>query len=185
MNADGKDGLQIWKVPANITNKPSRTTDKGWSSICGLGEGLNAPHHKNATCYEIEQTASDVGRSFATNLPVLSGPEWGQEALYCRRCNEHTRSSQTREISWLAEELLASQEGLCSMELVSSNSSNNSLHDPHRQRHTTTKIRIHILHFSLKTSDMHYPHLTVHRPVADTVLVNFSNLTQVYSASIE
>jgi hypothetical protein len=30
--ADGGDGLQIWRVPANILNKQSRTADKGWSS---------------------------------------------------------------------------------------------------------------------------------------------------------
>jgi hypothetical protein len=27
--ADGGDGLQIWKVAANILNKQSRTADKG------------------------------------------------------------------------------------------------------------------------------------------------------------
>jgi hypothetical protein len=30
--ADGGDGLQIWRVAANILNKQSRTTDKGRSS---------------------------------------------------------------------------------------------------------------------------------------------------------
>jgi hypothetical protein len=30
--ADGGDGLQIWRVAANILNKQSRTADKGWSS---------------------------------------------------------------------------------------------------------------------------------------------------------
>jgi hypothetical protein len=28
--ADGGDGLQIWRVTANILNKQSRTADKGW-----------------------------------------------------------------------------------------------------------------------------------------------------------
>jgi hypothetical protein len=29
--ADGENGLQSWKLGANILNKQSRTTDKGWS----------------------------------------------------------------------------------------------------------------------------------------------------------
>jgi hypothetical protein len=39
--ADG-DGLQIWRVAANILNKPSRTADKGWSSSFGVGCGDNS-----------------------------------------------------------------------------------------------------------------------------------------------
>jgi hypothetical protein len=30
--ADGEDGLQIWKGAANIFNKQSQATDKGWYS---------------------------------------------------------------------------------------------------------------------------------------------------------
>jgi hypothetical protein len=29
----GKDGLQIWKVSANILNMQSRTAENGWSTI--------------------------------------------------------------------------------------------------------------------------------------------------------
>jgi hypothetical protein len=39
--ADGGDGLQIWRVAANILNKQSRTVDKGWSSNLGVGRGAN------------------------------------------------------------------------------------------------------------------------------------------------
>jgi hypothetical protein len=39
--ADGGDGLQIWKVAANILNKQSRTADKGWSSSLGVQRGAN------------------------------------------------------------------------------------------------------------------------------------------------
>jgi hypothetical protein len=39
--ADGGDGHQIWRVAANILNKQSRTADKGWSSILGVGRGAN------------------------------------------------------------------------------------------------------------------------------------------------
>jgi hypothetical protein len=33
--ADRGDGLQIWRVAANILNKQSRTADSGWSSSLG------------------------------------------------------------------------------------------------------------------------------------------------------
>jgi hypothetical protein len=37
--ADGGDGLQIWRVAVNISNKQSRTANKGWSSSLGVGRG--------------------------------------------------------------------------------------------------------------------------------------------------
>jgi hypothetical protein len=51
--ADGGDGLQIWRVAANILNKQSRTADKVWSSSLGVGRGANKflAKKKNA-CYE-------------------------------------------------------------------------------------------------------------------------------------
>jgi hypothetical protein len=39
--ADGGDGLQIWRVAANILTKQSRTADKGWSFSLGVGRGAN------------------------------------------------------------------------------------------------------------------------------------------------
>jgi hypothetical protein len=46
--ADGGDGLQIWRVAINISNKQSRTADRGWPSILGggglLGTRLNTVH---------------------------------------------------------------------------------------------------------------------------------------------
>jgi hypothetical protein len=44
---DGGGDLQIWKVPANMLNKQSRTTDKGWPTSLGVGCGLRSPHRKN------------------------------------------------------------------------------------------------------------------------------------------
>jgi hypothetical protein len=40
--ADGGDGLQIWRVAANILNKQSRTTFKGWFSSLEVGRGANS-----------------------------------------------------------------------------------------------------------------------------------------------
>jgi len=33
---DGVDGLQIWRVAADILNKKSQTANKGWSSSLGV-----------------------------------------------------------------------------------------------------------------------------------------------------
>jgi hypothetical protein len=37
--ANGGDGLQIWRVAANILNNQSRISYKGWSSSLGVGHG--------------------------------------------------------------------------------------------------------------------------------------------------
>jgi hypothetical protein len=42
--ADGGDDLQIWRLAMNISNKQSRTANKGWTS--GLDVGLITPHCK-------------------------------------------------------------------------------------------------------------------------------------------
>jgi hypothetical protein len=36
-----RNGLQLWRVAANILKKQSRTADKGWSSSLGVGRGAN------------------------------------------------------------------------------------------------------------------------------------------------
>jgi len=40
---DGGEGLQIWRVAANIVNKQSQTADKGWSSSLEVWPGANNP----------------------------------------------------------------------------------------------------------------------------------------------
>jgi hypothetical protein len=37
--ADGGDSLQISRVDTNILNKQSRTANRGWSSLLGVGRG--------------------------------------------------------------------------------------------------------------------------------------------------
>jgi hypothetical protein len=44
--ADGGNGLQIWRVTANILNRQSRIADNGWSSSLGVGRGATTPHRK-------------------------------------------------------------------------------------------------------------------------------------------
>ena len=36
-----RNGLQIWRVAANVLKKQSRTADKGWSSSLAVGRGAN------------------------------------------------------------------------------------------------------------------------------------------------
>jgi hypothetical protein len=57
--ADG-EGLQIWRVAANILNKQSRPADKWLSSRLGVGHGATIPHCKKAIFYEIFESASDL-----------------------------------------------------------------------------------------------------------------------------
>jgi len=41
-----QDGLQMWRLAANILNKQSRTANKGDPSAWELGKGLITPHTK-------------------------------------------------------------------------------------------------------------------------------------------
>jgi hypothetical protein len=47
--ADGGNGLQIWKIVANILNKQSPTADKGWSSRSGVGDNNSPLKNKRLT----------------------------------------------------------------------------------------------------------------------------------------
>jgi hypothetical protein len=57
---DGRDGLQLWRLAANILNKQPRSNDKGWSPAWDLGMGLTTLHRKKQTCYEKSHRASDL-----------------------------------------------------------------------------------------------------------------------------
>jgi hypothetical protein len=61
--ADGRDGLQHWRLAANILNKQPRTDDKGWSSSLGVGRGLTTPHRKNKLVTKSYNKASDLVES--------------------------------------------------------------------------------------------------------------------------
>jgi hypothetical protein len=43
---DRGNGLQIWRVAANILNKQSQTADRRLPSSLGVVWGLTSPHHK-------------------------------------------------------------------------------------------------------------------------------------------
>jgi hypothetical protein len=57
--ADVMDGLQHWRLAANILNKQPHTNDKGWTSM-----GLTTPHCKKQICYEKSHKASDLDDFF-------------------------------------------------------------------------------------------------------------------------
>jgi hypothetical protein len=59
--ADRGDGLQIWKVAANMLNKQSRTADSGWSSV-GVGWGANNPPRKTQYLLQITTHSLGTGR---------------------------------------------------------------------------------------------------------------------------
>jgi hypothetical protein len=40
-DADGGNGLQVWRVVENMLSKQPRTADKGWTSSLGTGRGTN------------------------------------------------------------------------------------------------------------------------------------------------
>jgi hypothetical protein len=65
LDADGGDGLQIWRVDADILNKLSRAADKEWSSQHGVGRGTNnSSPQKKSFSYEMLHRALDFGGFF-------------------------------------------------------------------------------------------------------------------------
>jgi hypothetical protein len=68
--ADGGDGLQIWRVAANILNKQSRTADKGWSSSLGVGCGEKTPRLKKKFSLRNFTKGLVLGRILWVNLKL-------------------------------------------------------------------------------------------------------------------
>jgi hypothetical protein len=68
---DGEDGLQIWKVAANILTKRSWTTGHGWSSSLGVGRGLTTPHSKKSLLRKITRSLRP-GR-----ILLIKNIDWG------------------------------------------------------------------------------------------------------------
>jgi hypothetical protein len=60
--ADGGDGLQIWRVAANILNKQSRTADRGWSSSMGAGREFKTHHRKTTNLSRNRKDNLEPGR---------------------------------------------------------------------------------------------------------------------------
>jgi hypothetical protein len=61
---DGGEGLQTWRLAANMLNKHSRTANKWWSFSLWVGRGAKKLHRKNLAFHEMPKSASDMGRFF-------------------------------------------------------------------------------------------------------------------------
>jgi hypothetical protein len=57
---DRGNGLQMWRVAANILNKQSRTADRGWPSSSGFGGGLTTLHRQKTMCCEIFTRSAEL-----------------------------------------------------------------------------------------------------------------------------
>jgi len=101
----------MWRLAANILNKLSRTADNGWSSSLGDGRDTNISSPYKVSRYEM-----------FTRVSNLHWYSTGGGHLWMRQWNFGFHK--VRGISWLAENRLASQEGLCFIEQVSKSSLN-------------------------------------------------------------
>jgi hypothetical protein len=78
--ADGGDGLQVWRVAADIINKQSRKVDKGWCSSLGVGRETTIHRRKIITIMKFYSLLGLV-RNFGTNYVLDKGCDILKE--YC------------------------------------------------------------------------------------------------------
>jgi hypothetical protein len=64
----GGDGLQIWRVAANVLNKQSRTADRGWFCSLDAGRGLTTVHLKTSNLLRNLAERHGLGRSLWYDL---------------------------------------------------------------------------------------------------------------------
>jgi hypothetical protein len=69
--ADRGDGLQIWRVAANVLNKQSRTADSGWSSSLGVWRG-GIKTLPRKTQYVLRNTTHSLGSERAVVSAVMN-----------------------------------------------------------------------------------------------------------------
>jgi hypothetical protein len=84
---NGEDGLQTWKVAANILNKHSQRADKRWSFSLVLGGRLTTLHRKRkkqlvAKCYKGPQTWTDSLEQPRQREMDMNLGAWNVRSLY-------------------------------------------------------------------------------------------------------
>ena len=111
-----RNGLQTWKVAANISNKQSQIADNGWSSSLWVGRGASNSHCKNWTMLRNSHKSLWTGLIFRYNLISLAQDRDRWWALVSAVMNHQVpQNARNFLTTW---ELLAFQEQLCSMESV-------------------------------------------------------------------
>jgi hypothetical protein len=72
---------QIWGEAVNILKKQLWTTDKGWSSNLGVGQGTNnSSLQKTNLLQNVTHWVSDLGRLFGMTNKMENGHEiWNSE----------------------------------------------------------------------------------------------------------
>jgi hypothetical protein len=73
------DGLQIWRVAANILNKQSRRADKGWSSSFGVGVGSTTHHKKISLLRNVTKVLGLGSILWLNDLRLVSDIKGGRE----------------------------------------------------------------------------------------------------------
>jgi hypothetical protein len=64
--ADGGEGLQIWRVAADILNKELQTANKGWSSALGVGHAANNSSPQEISLFQ------KITRSLRPRIPLIN-----------------------------------------------------------------------------------------------------------------
>jgi hypothetical protein len=72
---DEGEGLQIWRVAANMLNKQLRTADMGWSSSLGVWRGLTA-HRKKSTMLRNDKCRREYDIKMDLSEIQLNSVEW-------------------------------------------------------------------------------------------------------------
>jgi hypothetical protein len=66
-----RNGLQQWRLAANILNKQSRTDNKGWPSSLGVGSGVNNPSPRKRNLLRKLLKSLGLGRDSLDKRPKL------------------------------------------------------------------------------------------------------------------
>jgi hypothetical protein len=78
-----RDGLQIWRVAANIFNKQSRTADRGWPFSLGVGWGLTTPTVKHFVCCKVQGPQDNIWTKEGwSNRRLEEVAQWGAPYIY-------------------------------------------------------------------------------------------------------
>jgi hypothetical protein len=96
--ADGGDGLRMWRVAANVSQKQQRTADRGWLFSLGVGRGLTTPHRRSSNLLRNVAESLRPGRIIWYDVST---------GIICRTCSLRTAA---RELGKCKLDLVGVQE---------------------------------------------------------------------------